>query len=283
MTSFETQVKQVTELISLPEVYMKFTELMDDPTSAIEDFAQVIRLDPSLSAKLLKAVNSVYYGFSGEIISISRAVQLIGIQQLHHMVLSISVVNSFVSLNFPSDIVDLKNFWRSNLLTGTLARLLAKELNVQPAERFFIMGLLHEIGHLVLYGNFAQLARQTIQRAKESNIDLYQAEKEVLGCHYGDIGAMLMEQWKLPHNLQQVTRYQPTPGQAPDSHRETSIVHIAHAYAHWEYLENQRELEDMIDPSAWETTQLDPEFVTEIMQSALVTSEELERIILRAD
>jgi len=181
MQSIENHLQEVTELISLPEVYIRITQLMDDPTSDIEDFAKVIHLDPSLSAKLLKAVNSAYYGFSGEISSISRAVQLVGIQQLNIMVLSISAVTAFSALNFPKDIIDLKSFWRSSLLTGTLAKLLAQELKVRPAERFFILGLLHEIGHLVLYANFTDIARQTIQMSAQSNMRIDEAEQEVLG------------------------------------------------------------------------------------------------------
>lgn len=278
--SFENQLQQVTELISLPEIYLKIHRLMDDPTSDIDDFAKVIRLDPNLSAKLLKAVNSAYYGFGGEITSISRAVNMVGIQQLHLMVLSISAVTAVSALDFPEDIVDLKTFWRSSLLSGALSRQIAQQLQIRPSERFFILGLLHEIGHLVLYANFPQLARESIQLAQDNEISIEQAEQQVLGCHYGKIGARLMQSWQLPSSFQNLTQYQPTPGQTSEDRLETSILHIAHAFAHQQFIEDSEVLADLIDPVAWEATGLSEDQVQQSMQEALVISAELEKVII---
>jgi HD-like signal output (HDOD) protein len=281
MSTFEEQLLQVTELITLPEIYLKIHRLMDDPTSEIDDFAAVIRLDPNLSAKLLKAVNSAYYGFSGEINNISRAVTMIGIQQLHIMVLSISAVTAVSSLNFPKDIIDLKTFWRSSLLSGTLSRALAQHLKIQPSERFFMLGLLHEIGHLVLYANFPDKARQTIDFARENQITINQAEQQVLGCHYGKIGAILMQQWKLPKNFQTITQFQPTPEQSNEELIETSIMHIAHAYAHRQFIESDKEVTDLINPSAWQAADLNEEIVNQSLPAALLTCAEMEKVIFK--
>lgn len=281
MPSFKSQLDQVTELISLPEIYLKIHALMDDSTSDIDDFARVIRLDPNLTAKLLKAVNSAYFGFAGEINSISRAVYMMGIQQLHLMVLSISAVTAVSALDFPEDIVDLKTFWRSSLLSGTISQLLAQQLQVRPSERFFILGLLHEIGHLVLYAKFPQLARETSQLAKTNAISIDQAEQQVLGCHYGNIGAKLMEQWQLPASFQALTNFQPTPNQATEDQLETSILHIAHAFAHRQFIEQAEEPDISIDPFAWQATQLSTDQVQKILQPAIDMSADLEKVILR--
>ena len=281
LPSLEDQLQQVTELISLPEIYLKINRLMDDPTADIDDFAQVIKLDPNLSAKLLKAVNSAYYGFSGEINSISRAVNMLGIQQLHFMVLSISAVTAVASLQFPKDIVDLKAFWRSSLLSGTLSRQLAQLLKIRPSERFFILGLLHEIGHLVLYANFPDLARQSIQLARDNSLPIHQAEKEVIGCHYGNIGAMLMHHWKLPESFQILTKYQPTPGLSPNDPSETALLHIAHGYAHKQCVDNEKEIEDLIDTTAWGALDLTDDMIVDTLETALIMSNEMEKVIFR--
>lgn len=281
MASFKSQLNETTELISLPDIYLKIHALMDDTTSDINDFARVIRLDPNLTAKLLKTVNSAYFGFAGEINSISRAVNMVGIQQLHFMVLSISAVSAVSALDFPEDIVDLKTFWRSSLLTGTLSQLLAQQLQVRPCERFFILGLLHEIGHLVLYAKFPKLARETSQLAKNNGISIDQAEQQVLGCHYGNIGADLMEQWQLPASFLNLTNFQPTPDLAKDDQVETSILHIAHAFAHRQFTDKAEEPEISINTFAWHTTQLTTDQVEQTLQSALNMSADLEKIIIR--
>ncbi|NNE62649.1 MAG: HDOD domain-containing protein [Gammaproteobacteria bacterium] len=280
-TAFDNELEQVTELISLPEVYLKIHALMDDSKSDIDDFARVIKLDPNLTAKLLKAANSAYFGFSGEINDISRAVYLMGIQQLHIMVLSISAVTAVSSLDFPKDIVDLKTFWRSSLLAGALSKLLAQQLSIRPGERFFILGLLHEIGHLVLYAKFPQLAREISELAQTGNMRIDQAERELLGCHYGNIGARLMKKWKLPISFQTMTNYQPTPDQAPEDKIEASILHIAHAYARRQYSENNECIENLIAKFAWHSTQLTTEQVEQNLQAALLISGDMERVVLR--
>jgi len=281
LPSFEDQLQQVTDLISLPEIYLKINRLMDDHTSDIDDFAQVIKLDPNLSAKLLKAVNSAYYGFSGEINSIGRAVNMLGIQQLHFMVLSISAVTAVASLQFPKDIIDLKTFWRSSLLSGTLSRQLAQQLKIRPSERFFILGLLHEIGHLVLYANFSELARQSIQLAQQENVSIHDAEQQLMGCHYGKIGAMLMHHWNLPESFQSITQFQPTPALSTADVGETSLLHIAHAYAHKQFIDTDKELNELIDPAAWAAIELTEEMVEQTLETALLTSNEMEKVIFR--
>ncbi len=281
MPTFKNQLEQVTELISLPQIYLKFHALMDDSKSDIDDFARVIRLDPNLTAKLLKAVNSAYFSFAGEITSISRAVYMMGIQQLHIMVLSISAVTAVSALDFPEDIIDLKSFWRSSLLSGTLSQLLAQQLKLNPSERFFILGLLHEIGHLVLYAKFPQLARETHQLAIQNDISIDKAEEQILGCHYGNIGSLLMQHWKLPPSFQNLTNYQPTPELAKDDQVETSILHIAHAFAHTQHIDTANDPVAAIAPFAWKATQLTPEQVQQTLELATIISADMERVILR--
>lgn len=282
--SIDNQLQQVTELISLPEFYFKISQLMDDPASDVDDFARVIRLDPNLSVKLLSVVNSAYFGFSSQISSINRAVSMIGIQQLHIMVLSISAVTAVSTLDFPEDIIDLKTFWRKSLLTGVISRQLAQQLKIRPAERLFLLGLLLEMGHLVLYAKFADMARSSIRLATEDGLSIHQAEQRLLGCHYGDIGAKLLRYWQLPADLQKFISLQPTPVQHAQDRMELSILsilHIANLYAHDHFGTSLQNSLDTIDPIVWESTRLSPDEVEENLQSALLISAELEKLVTK--
>ena len=187
MQKIEQQLQQVTELISLPEVYLKVRQLMKDPNSDIYDFAQVISVDPNLSTRVLKVVNSAYFGFPEPLESISRAVNMIGIAQLHNMVLGISAKNS---LDLPNDILPLNTFWRSSLFSGVLARLLGERMKLAKSDNLFIAGLLHEIGHLILYSKFPLQALAAQRISEEQGKEIHQAELEIIGCHYGDIPAL---------------------------------------------------------------------------------------------
>ena len=278
MSSFEERLQQVTELISLPEIYLKIRRLMADPTSDIDDFANVIRVDPNLSVAVLKLVNSAYFGFSGQIDSISRAVNMIGIGQLHNMVLGISSVSA---LNFPNDFLPLKSFWRSCIFTGVLTRLLAEQLSIKQNDGLFVTGLLHEIGHLVLYAKFPEQAKQTLQLAEQQSLSIDMAEREVLGYHYGEIGAMLMAQWDLPIDMQSLTRQQPTPSEADDQAVETALLHLAHGIAHRQFAKDDLTLDQIIDPRVWATIQLTPEQIEPTIESARGLSADMERALLR--
>ena len=281
MSEFKKNLDQVTELISLPEVYLKISSLMDDPSSQIDDFAEVIRLDPNLSATVLKVVNSAFYGFSGQIDNISRAVNMMGIGQLHIIALSVSAISALDAMDYPGDIVPLKSFWRSSLYSGVLSRQLALQQAIRKSERLFVIGLLHEIGHLVLYTKFPDLARQAIQNAHHSQMSIHEAEYQLLDCHYGNIGATLMARWNLPEIFQRMTAHQPTPHHAVEDKVETALLHIAHAYATSQFSYNGKSLHELIHPSAWELAGITPEVVDNSLDTALTISADMERVILR--
>lgn len=276
ISSIEQQLQQITNLISLPEIYLKVRSLMDDPTSDIYDFSEVIQFDSNLTVSVLKMVNSAYFGFPDKIESVSQAVNMIGIGQLHSMVLGVSAMSS---LDFPNDIMPLKTFWRCSIFAGVLSRLLARQLKIRQGERLFIMGMLHEIGHLVLYAKFPEQAKQAVQLSQSEHISIDSAEKQILGLHYGEIGAMLMKHWGLSDEFQTATRTQPNPQTATNDLIDIGILHLAHGYAHQVVVNADVAAEELINPVAWEMTQLSPQDIDNTLENARTVSAEMERVI----
>ena len=277
MSEITRSLQEVTELISLPEVYLKVRRLMDDDTSDIYDFAEVISVDPNLSTRVLKVVNSAYFGFPEPVDSIARAVNMIGIGQLHNMVLGISAISS---LALPNDIMPLGAFWRSSLFSGVLARLLAEQMKLAKSDHLFIAGLLHEIGHLVLYAKFPLQALAAQKMAADQGRAIHEAELEVLGYHYGDIGAMLMANWNLSDNLQSLTRNQPTPDAATENKIETALMHLAHACAQSLTTDKRTPADNPIDAEVLAMTGLTQEDLEHSMVEARAISADMEKVIL---
>ena len=277
MVNIQQSLQQVTKLISLPEVYLKVRRLMDDPTSDIYDFAEVISVDPNLSTAVLKVVNSAYFGFSEPVDSISRAVNMIGIGQLHNMVLGISAISS---LDLPNDIMPLKDFWRASLFSGVMARLLGERIKLAKSDHLFIAGLLHEIGHLVLYSEFPRQALASRKIAETQGRAIQEAELKILGYHYGDIGAMLMANWNLSENLQSLTRNQPFPEQAGENNIEALLLNLAHSFAQSVATENQTAIDQLIDGEAPAVTGLTQIELKNSMDEARAISSDMEKIIL---
>ncbi len=277
MAEIEQRLKEVTELISLPEVYLRVRKLMDDPASDIYDFAEVISVDPNLSSRVLRVVNSAYFGFPEPVDSISRAVNMIGLGQLHNMVLGISAISS---LNLPNDILDLKTFWRASLFAGVLARLLGEQIKLAKNDHLFIAGLLHEIGHLILYSKFPLQAVAAQRIAEEQGKAIHEAELEVMGYHYGDIGAMLMANWNLSPDLQNLTRNQPNPAAVDAQQVETALMHLAHTCGQIEATENPAAADNLIDAEIREITGLTQEELENSLDEARAISADMERVIL---
>lgn len=277
MSEIEKRLQEVTELISLPEVYLKLRRLMDDPRSDIYDFAEVISVDPNLSSRVLKVVNSAYFGFPEPVDSIARAVNMLGIGQLHNMVLGISAMSS---LELPNDIMPLNTFWRASLFAGVLARLLGERMKLVTSEHLFIAGLLHEIGHLVLYSKFPLQALAARQIAEQQGKQIHEAEMQLLGCHYGDIGAMLMANWNLPDNLQILTRNQPVPADADALKIETTLMHLAHACAYIEATDSDTAADTSFDAEIQALTGLSQMEFEYSLEEARSISADMEKVIL---
>ncbi len=201
---------------------------MDDPHSDIDQFVEVVASDPNLTVALLKVANSAFFGFPGKIDSLNQAVNMLGIGQLHDLVLATSAI---ASLQLPNEIVPLKTFWRFSLFSAVLTRLLARQLKIPKSERLFVIGLLHEIGHLVLYAKFPELAKLAIYSARSNQRTLSSVEQQLLGMHYGEIGAKLLAQWQLPAHFQDIVHYQPTPEDAEAHRKETELLHLVHKCA----------------------------------------------------
>ena len=224
----EALVSDVSDVLSLPEIYLKIRELMDDQDSCLDDFAVVVNTDPGLVASVLKIVNSAFFGFAGQIDNINRALNLIGIGQLHDLVLSLSAVDT---LDLPNDIEKLDVFWKRSIYCGVLARLIAEKLHLKDAESLFVVGLLHEIGRLILFMKYPKESRLAVIQAQTENQSLTEIERTVFGTDYGLIGKALMAEWNLPVKFQCITAYHPEPAKAKEYQLETTMVHIAHMIA----------------------------------------------------
>lgn len=225
MHTAQSLVKDSIELISLPDVYVRLRSVMMSPNSSLSDIAQVIVHDPAITARLLKLVNSPFFGLVSKVDTMTHAINLLGVQQVHDLVLATVVVDSFSG--FTNDSFNIYDFWFNGVYCAVTARLLAYHCEGLDTERPFIAGLLHNIGHLVMYQKIPAESRATLALAAQKNIDLYMAEREILGFDYAQVGAELMREWQLPKSLQEVTEFHVEPEKSTDFKLETAVIHIA--------------------------------------------------------
>lgn len=278
MYTAQSIVKESIELISLPDVYVRLRNVMSSSDFSMSDVAQVIVHDPAITARLLKLVNSPFFGLVSKVDTMTHAINLLGTQQVHDLVLATVVVDSFSG--FSNDSFNIYDFWFNSVYCAVSARLLAYNCEDLDTERPFIAGLLHGIGHLVMYQKIPELSQSSIELSEQKSIDLYLAEREITGFDYAQVGAELMREWNLPSSLQEITEFHVEPDKADNYKLEASIVHIAAAITHNAIRQIPVSPETlMVNPVCWQTTGLNisnmAEMKTEVDQQAAMVMDML--------
>ena len=218
-------LEDVSYLVSPPDICVKVFELVESNDASAQELGDVIGRDPSLTARLLRLVNSAFYNFNRRIDTVSRAVTVIGVRELYSLVIAVSAVKTFA--NLPNNLVNIDTFWRHGIYTGLIARALAKQCRVLHPERLFVAGMLHDIGSLVLYNRMPEVCSDLLLVCDGDEGILHQAELAELGFTHADLGAALLGTWMLPETLQEAVGYHHMPSYAMQSELEASIVHLA--------------------------------------------------------
>jgi len=212
------------KLPSLPDIYFQVSRMINDPRFSLEDVSQVILKDPALSARLLKLVNSSFYGFQSRIDTISRAIVVIGIDELKNLILVTSVIDSFQ--NIPTDLVNMTDFWMRSIRCALLARCLAKKSFFLHSERLFVAGLLHDIGSLVLYLKFPQQSALVLKQAANERQILPSLQQDIIGVDYTQTGSALIQSWQLPESLVTAVACQLQPERALAHNLEATLLAV---------------------------------------------------------
>jgi HD-like signal output (HDOD) protein len=205
MIDQRTQVR-ITRFIQnmppLPITVSKILEVTKKPNVDAKELNSIISLDPVLTGKVLKLINSAYYSLPNQITSIVRAIVMLGINTVKNLALSTGIVTTInEKKNFSA--LDMDGFWRHSICVGVMAKLFAKKQNVDPKnqEEYFVAGLLHDIGKIPLNSQLADSYVKTMTYARQQKLPLYQVETRAFGINHSDIGFQIAEVWRLNKNL----------------------------------------------------------------------------------
>jgi len=188
----------IKNMPSLPTSVAKVLEVCNTPQVSPADLNHVISLDPVLVGRVLKLINSAYYGLGQPVTSLARAIIMLGINTVKNLALSTTVM-SRLSSKKKSPGLHMEGFWRHSLCVGVSAKLMAKKRGIDPklTEEYFTAGLLHDIGKIPLNAVFSKEYMLTVSAADRNRTSLVQAEDETLGLNHCTSGAMISEAWKL--------------------------------------------------------------------------------------
>lgn len=278
----EEMVGGVINLISLPEICIRVNEMLENPLHTHKQLGELITHDPALTARILKIVNSAYYNFPSKVEMVSRAISIIGEDDLRNLVLATSAMDVFKKI--PNQLVNMELFWQHSVFTGIIARLLSRQCHILHGERLFIAGLLHDIGKLILYYREPTTSENVLMDAGDNDGNLIEAENRMLGFTHADVGAALIRAWQLPDSLHTVVLHHHTPDKAEEFELETALVHIANTLVNSMSPErevNASVLEDnpAFDPATIKTSGIDLELIPEVIEEATGQTHEVLNIM----
>jgi putative nucleotidyltransferase with HDIG domain len=260
LPKIEELLRGVVQVGTVQPIYERLGAVMNHPLSSATDIGRIISDDPDLTARLLRLVNSPIYGFPSRISTVSQAISIVGMNQLHDLAIAASFIQLF--RNVPQELVDMDSFWRHSVACGVGARILATQRREPNVERFFVAGLLHDIGRPILYQKLPEPSRLALEQARQSGELLHEIEVEHFGFNHAQLGAGLLERWRLPALLQEAVAWHHQPRHASRFPVEAAVVHVA------DHLANALQLgtsgEHLVPPlraDAWDRLGLAPEVV----------------------
>ncbi len=228
--------KYIDRMPSLSTTAMKVTEVCNNPNTSPNDLNRVISLDPVLTAKVLKLVNSAFYSLPHQITSLTRAIIMLGINTVKNLALSTAIMDAIHTKSLKTNFaLDINAFWLHSLSVGVISKLLA-EINEVPfiqRDQYFMAGLLHDLGKILLSNYFAEDYSAVVNLVKEEQIPLPVAEKRIMKTDHTMVGKMIAKKWRLDETISSVLACHHTVWESNKEHMDIlRIVAIANTYSY---------------------------------------------------
>ncbi len=200
--------RYISSMPSLPTTVAKVMEICNNPKTSPTDLDKVISLDPVLMGKVLKLINSAYYGLQNQVTSLVRAIIMLGVNTVKNLALSTAILDKLADKSgFRA--LNMEGFWRHSLCVGVVAKMIAKKKGV-PAQRldeFFAAGLLHDIGKIPLNNALSDEYVRAMTLADRERIPIHLAEKRAIDIDHAEVGSMIAEAWHLDGPIADAIRY----------------------------------------------------------------------------
>lgn len=262
--NFKGIIAEMKDLPSLPTTVTEILEVLNNPESSAMDLSAALKHDQSLVSRVLRLVNSAFYGFPRTIDNLSKAVTILGYTAIQNIILTTSI---FETLNQSNDNLALnrKEFWRHALATGVAAQIIKTKTKPGKGDEVFLAGLLHDIGKVVLDAHLHKKYSDVYAYSKKKNILIRDAEKKLLGVTHDHFGSWLAESWNLPHNLTAAITYHHNPQNAEKHIILASLVHLGDILARsFEVGNGGDDLIPQVNHRAWDVLRLNPSHLKDL-------------------
>ncbi len=217
--TLQAEIGKIDTIPTIPAIFKKMLAILENPKTSLSEISNFISNDPVLTSRVLKMVNSAVYGFPGRISSINQALLLLGLNAVRGLLLGISVFEAMQKT--------MLGLWDHALGTAIAGRIFATKKNLAEPDDVFVAALLHDIGKVILSLKFPADYQNVIQKVKEENLFIFEAEIEIFGITHADAGAWIAQKWNFPRNLIEAIEYHHRPELSKNVPMNTAVVHLA--------------------------------------------------------
>jgi len=224
--AIEARLANCPSLPSLGSVHNALQGLLQAEQRYSAQIAEIVRRDPSLTSRLLRLVNSVYYGLSSPVNSIEEAVFYLGIRQIRQLAMVTPVIEDFQRLTQQCDF-PWRGFWQHCIGTAILTQEVLGAVQASPDESDYVAGLVHDVGKIVMAWSFPEHFAEIHRQAVSGERDLREIEHEVLGLDHAELGARYLERQRLPDLMVMAARFHHEPDRSPNYAQIIAAVQIA--------------------------------------------------------
>ena len=253
------RVEALKSVPTMPGIFDKITRLIDRPETNATDIANVISSDQALSAKVLRLVNSTFYGFPGRISNVTHALIILGFDVVKGLVLSTSVFDMMLAKG-------LSGLWEHSLGCAITAGVIARKIKHRDPEEVSVAALLHDLGKVIIKIEVQEESSLIEEAVEKKEISVYEAEEDILGFNHATVGKWLSKKWNLPRTLADPIAYHHSPGLAKLAPQQTAIVHLADVLVRArDFGFGGDNLVPQIDLKAWETLHISDAILEQII------------------
>ncbi|MBT8433058.1 MAG: HDOD domain-containing protein [Gammaproteobacteria bacterium] len=244
--TLEQLIGRDQDLPSLPEIYLRVSEQLEDESTTVQQIGDTVQNDPAITTRILKMVNSAYYGMPNEVASVSQAVSLLGRERLKHILIGSVLRGVFSEQENPA--FSMQVFWQHSIKTAIIARQLATQINsIREPESMFTAGLLHDIGKLLLINKIPERMLAAEEYMIQKRADVLSAELSQVGITHTAVGEALMEHWGLPQLLIDCARNHHEVVHDGPNREATHLIYLANCLSSYVPPLDEQETQNILD------------------------------------
>jgi putative nucleotidyltransferase with HDIG domain len=207
------KLDRIKEIPTLPSIVFELNRLLQDPDTSVARISQTIEKDQAMALKILKLVNSAFYGFKSKVSDIRSAVIMLGFNAVRNAIVSVSVIEAFAKKIKLTDF-DITDFWKHSLAVAVTSKSISYKARINSPDNCFVGGLLHDVGKVIMAQYFQDLFAGVWNASRQEAIAFHEAERNRVPANHAVIGAHLASRWQLPQGLTEAIRwhhdYQPS-------------------------------------------------------------------------